>query len=70
MLTSRILERVERLCTDVGIINHGKLVLTSSMAVVRRAVTEKLSGSDDGALEALFMEVVDSDVDSKRLSWL
>ena len=70
LLTSHILERVERLCTDVGILDHGKLVLTSSMADVRRAVSEKLSESGDGALEALFMEVVDSDADSKRLSWL
>ena len=60
-LTSHILEIVERLCTDVGIIAEGKLVHQSSMDEIRGA----------GSLEERFLEAVGSDhVERQRLSWL
>jgi ABC-2 type transport system ATP-binding protein len=60
-LTSHVLEIVERLCTDVGIIAEGKLVHQSSMAEIRSA----------GSLEERFLEAVGSDhVERQRLSWL
>ncbi len=60
-LTSHVLEIVEKLCTDVGIIAEGKLVHQSSMAEIRSA----------GSLEERFLEAVGSDhVERQRLSWL
>jgi len=60
-LTSHILEIVERLCTDVGIIAEGKLVHQSSMDEISAA----------GSLEERFLEAVGSDhVEPQRLSWL
>ncbi len=60
-LTSHVLEIVERLCTDVGIIAEGKLVHQSSMDEIRGA----------GSLEERFLEAVGSDhVERQRLSWL
>ena len=60
-LTSHVLDIVERLCTDVGIIAEGKLVHQSSMAEIRSA----------GSLEERFLEAVGSDhVERQRLSWL
>jgi ABC-2 type transport system ATP-binding protein len=60
-LTSHVLEIVERLCTDVGIIARGKLVHQGSMGDLRR----------DGSLEDRFLEVVGGDAEGRqRLSWL
>ena len=60
-LTSHVLEIVERLCTDVGIIAEGKLVYQSSMDEISAA----------GSLEEQFLEAVGSDhAEQQRLSWL
>jgi ABC-2 type transport system ATP-binding protein len=60
-LTSHVLEIVEKLCTDVGIIAKGKLVYQESMANLR----------DGGTLEERFLEVVGSgEQESQKLSWL
>src|SRR5690348_7738361 len=39
-LTSHVLEIVERLCTHVGIINNGKLVVQGSLDELRSGITE------------------------------
>jgi ABC-2 type transport system ATP-binding protein len=60
-LTSHILEIVERLCTDVGIIAKGKLVHQGTMAELKQT----------GSLEDKFLAVVgDHEHDGQRLSWL
>ena len=60
-LTSHVLEIVERLCTDVGIIVGGKLVHQGTMAELRRA----------GSLEDKFLKVVGNDTaPPQKLSWL
>jgi ABC-2 type transport system ATP-binding protein len=59
-LTSHVLEIVEKLCTDVGIISKGKLVYQSTM--------EEIRGS--GSLEDRFLEVVGSIAEKQTLSWL
>ncbi len=61
-LTSHVLEIVERLCTDVGIIDKGRLVHQSTMDEIRAAA---------GSLEERFLEAVASDhVERQKLSWL
>ncbi len=60
-LTSHVLEIVEKLCTDVGIIAKGRLVYQGSMEQIRAG----------GSLEDLFLKEVGSDqVERQRLSWL
>ena len=61
-LTSHVLEIVERLCTDVGIIAQGRLVCQTTMDQVRQA----------GSLEALFIQAVGGQdkVDRQTLTWL
>jgi len=60
-LTSHVLEIVEKLCTDVGIIAKGKLVYQGTMDQVRTS----------GSLEELFLKEVGNDqVERQRLSWL
>jgi ABC-2 type transport system ATP-binding protein len=60
-LTSHVLEIVEKLCTDVGIIAHGHLVHQGTMTELRQG----------GSLEDKFIAAVGgSDVESQKLSWL
>ncbi len=60
-LTSHVLEIVEKLCTQVGVIAKGKLVYQGSMAAVR----------ESGSLEETFIKAVGGDDhESQKLSWL
>ena len=60
-LTSHVLEIVEKLCTDVGIIANGKLVHQGTMDEIRRS----------GSLEERFLEAVGCDqIERQSLSWL
>jgi ABC-2 type transport system ATP-binding protein len=60
-LTSHVLEIVERLCSDVGIIAKGKLVHQGTMEELRKT----------GSLEDKFLSVVGShDAEGQKLSWL
>ena len=60
-LTSHVLEIVEKLCTDVGIIAQGKLVHQGTMEELRR----------DGSLEDRFITVVGGGQgEAQKLSWL
>jgi len=60
-LTSHVLEIVEKLCTDVGIIARGTLVHQGSMGELRLT----------GSLEDKFLEVVgNGQHEAQRLSWL
>lgn len=60
-LTSHVLEIVEKLCSHVGIIAHGRLVFHSPMSDVRAV----------GTLEEKFLEAVGGgELAGHRLSWL
>jgi ABC-2 type transport system ATP-binding protein len=60
-LTSHVLEIVEKLCSDVGIIAQGKLVHQGTMEELHR----------DGSLEDKFLAVVGNDGhELQKLSWL
>jgi len=61
-LTSHVLEIVEKLCSDVGIIAQGKLVHQGTMEELRK---------DGSTLEDKFLAVVGSDThEVQKLSWL
>ena len=60
-LTSHVLEIVEKLCTDVGIIAQGRLVHQGKMSELRAT----------GSLEDKFISLVgDEHLSSQKLSWL
>ena len=60
-LTSHVLEIVERLCTHVGIIVKGELVVQGSLESIRQG----------GTLEDCFLEKAGADPESTRkLNWL
>lgn len=60
-LTSHVLEIVEKLCSDVGIIANGKMVYQATMDEVRQT----------GSLEERFIAAVGGEqVETQQLSWL
>ncbi|HAM71921.1 MAG TPA: multidrug ABC transporter ATP-binding protein [Verrucomicrobiales bacterium] len=60
-LTSHVLEIVEKLCTEVGIIARGRLVMQEPMDQIRAS----------GSLEERFLSAVGSDhLEAQKLSWL
>jgi len=59
-LTSHVLEIVEKLCTDVGIIARGQIVHQGKMEELRR----------DGSLEDKFLTIVGGEHEHQKLSWL
>jgi ABC-2 type transport system ATP-binding protein len=63
--SSHIMEVVERLCTRVGIINHGRLVAEGTLDELRRG-----AGDEDGTLEEVFLTVVGAGNGGRSLSWL
>jgi ABC-2 type transport system ATP-binding protein len=79
-LTSHVLEIVERLCTHIAIIDHGRIVVHGSLEELRAGVQAKLSSESHDAgsrltLEQIFLSVVGKDtsetaVREGELAWL
>ncbi|HYM00097.1 MAG TPA: ABC transporter ATP-binding protein [Blastocatellia bacterium] len=76
-LTSHVLDIVERLCSHVGIINHGKLVAQGSLDELRAGVhtdeyTESAGEGRKLTLEELFVRIVGGDEPKPEhsLAWL
>jgi ABC-2 type transport system ATP-binding protein len=60
-LTSHVLEIVEKLCSDVGIIDKGRLIHQSKMEEIQQS----------GTLEDKFIRTVaDGQIEKQKLSWL
>jgi ABC-2 type transport system ATP-binding protein len=64
--SSHVMEVVERLCTQVAIINHGRIVGEGTIAELRA----KAQAGGDSSLEDIFLKLVDARVDEEALSWL
>jgi ABC-2 type transport system ATP-binding protein len=70
-LTSHILEIVEKLCTEVAIIHHGRLVAHDRLERLRAGIAEPGAAGSETTLEELFLSLVGGDrSDRGRLSWL
>jgi ABC-2 type transport system ATP-binding protein len=74
-LTSHVLEIVERLCTDIAIIAHGKLLASGSLNELRKGIRVEGDGRETGpvSLEEYFIHVVGgtrSSSEEEVLQWL
>jgi ABC-2 type transport system ATP-binding protein len=72
-LTSHILEIVERLCDEIAIIHHGKLVAQGTMEELRKGAggADDTDRTDAVSLEELFLDLVgEKNAEKKGLSWL
>ena len=67
--SSHIMEVVERLCTRVGIINHGVLVAEGTLDELRQRA--RAEGSPTAStLEDVFLQVVGAETERGGLAWL
>jgi ABC-2 type transport system ATP-binding protein len=74
-LTSHVLEIVERLCTDIAIISHGKLLASGSLNELRKGIRVDDDGEHKGpiSLEEYFIHVVGgtpTSTEEEVLQWL
>ena len=74
-LTSHVLEIVERLCSDIAIISHGKLLASGSLDELRKGIRVDDDGEHRGpvSLEEYFIHVVGGApkaADEEVLQWL
>jgi ABC-2 type transport system ATP-binding protein len=75
-LTTHVLEIVERLCSHVAIISHGRLVANGALEELRNGIASALPGSESSprlTLEQIFLSIVGADAhesSSQELSWL
>ena len=64
--SSHVMEVVERLCTRVAIINHGRIVGEGTVPELRA----KAEAGGDSSLEDIFLKLVEARADEAALSWL
>lgn len=64
--SSHVMEVVERLCTRVAIINHGRIVGEGTIAELRA----NAAAGGDSSLEDIFLKLVEARADDETLSWL
>ena len=67
-ITSHVLDTVERLCSDIAIVHHGKVVLECRTDEIRSRA-QAIHGTFD-SLEELFVQTVGGATRTRRLSFL
>ncbi|MBD3275719.1 MAG: ATP-binding cassette domain-containing protein, partial [Candidatus Marinimicrobia bacterium] len=71
LITSHVLDTIEKLCDEIAIINQGKLVLQGTTENLRTRIKNELTGETFESLEDIFIETVGgTDDDRRTLSWL
>jgi ABC-2 type transport system ATP-binding protein len=73
LLSSHVLDTIEKFCDEIAIINKGKIVFQSKMEDIRSKLKDELGQETYSSLEEIFVEMVTengkTDIE-KRLSWL
>jgi ABC-2 type transport system ATP-binding protein len=64
--TSHVLDVVERLCDEVAVIDHGKIVAHGTLDAIR---SQREMGGD-ASLEDVFLKLVQADVRREDLTWI
>jgi ABC-2 type transport system ATP-binding protein len=64
--TTHVLDVVERLCDEVAIIDHGRIVAQGTLDEIRR----QREVGNDATLEDVFLKLVSADVRREDLSWI
>jgi ABC-2 type transport system ATP-binding protein len=70
LITSHVLDTVEKFCQEVAIIHQGKILLQCKTEEIRSRAKGELINSTYASLEELFVDLVSDKVKKKHLSWL
>jgi ABC-2 type transport system ATP-binding protein len=70
MITSHVLATIEKLCTHIAVIHHGKVILQGRTADVKRRARSRAHGdTGEQTLEELFIDLVSPRTRKKPLSY-
>jgi ABC-2 type transport system ATP-binding protein len=69
-ITSHVLDTVEKLCTEIAIVHHGRVVLQCRTDEIRTRAKGSLPHETFDSLEELFVETVSGKTRKRRLSFL
>jgi ABC-2 type transport system ATP-binding protein len=70
LITSHVLDTVEKFCTDIGILHKGKVLLQCKTVDIRSRAKSMVSDKTFGSLEELFVDLVSEKQHAKSLSFL
>lgn len=70
LITSHVLETIEKLCTEIALIHRGTLLLQSSTATIHREAEALVGDRRFSSLEELFLGLVSDRQRTLRLSFL
>jgi len=70
LITSHVLDTVEKLCREVAIIHRGAILLQCKTADIRTSAHRTLADATYSSLEELFVDLVSDKMKKKHLSWL
>jgi ABC-2 type transport system ATP-binding protein len=70
LITSHVLDTVEKLCTAIAIVHQGRTLLQCATEEIRERARRSLHAPHAGPLEELFVELVAGAPDDRTLSWL
>jgi ABC-2 type transport system ATP-binding protein len=73
LITSHVLDTIEKLCDEIAIINKGKIVHQSKTDNIRNKVKNELTQETYQSLEEIFIDVVTNKKEEQqkgKLSWL
>ncbi len=70
MITSHVLATIEKLCSHIAVIHHGRVILQGRTGDVKRRAHRRAQGNvEEQTLEELFIDLVSSRTPKKRLSY-
>jgi ABC-2 type transport system ATP-binding protein len=70
LITSHVLDTMERFCSEIAIVHRGKVVLQCRTDEIRTRVKDSLANVTFDSLEELFVETVGGRTRQRRLSFL
>lgn len=70
LITSHVLDTVEKFCTDIAVIHKGAIILECKTSEIRTRAKGAMSNRTFESLEELFVELVSEKQHKKHLSWL
>jgi ABC-2 type transport system ATP-binding protein len=70
IITSQILPNIEKICTDILIIDKGKKILQDKISNIHLYMNQEIKKGINPSLEELFINLMKEDTREKKLSWI
>lgn len=70
IITSHVLDLVEKICDEVAVINKGKIVFQGRMDSIKEILKQSGKTGENASLEELFLSLVSEPGRKDKLSWL